>query len=68
MRPFLSGQFEYVMHNASGSQTQTWYQDEAYLDENGDPQVVTAGTSYSGIPYETSTNQFRFGVGFGISF
>ncbi|MDH4033570.1 MAG: omptin family outer membrane protease, partial [candidate division Zixibacteria bacterium] len=25
VRPFFSGQFEYVKHSASGSQTQTWY-------------------------------------------
>lgn len=69
VRPFFSGQFEYVKHNASGSQTQTWYRDEIYYDpETGEEQIVRAGTTYSGIDYETSTNQLRFGFGFGVAF
>ena len=65
--PFLSGQFEYVEHSASGSQTQTWYRDEIYYDpDTGEEQIVRKGTTISGIDYKTSTRQLRFGFGFGF--
>ena len=69
-RPFLSVQFEYSKHSASGSQTQTWYQDEVYPPdpETGEEQIVRAGTSISGISYETNAHQLRFGFGFGLAF
>lgn len=69
VRPFFSAQFEYVRHNASGTQTQTWYRDEIYYDpDTGEEQIVRKGTTISGIDYETSTNQLRFGFGFGLAF
>lgn len=69
VQPFISAQFEYSRQSASGSQTQTWYKNEPYNDPvTGEPKEILAGTSFTGIPYETSTRQMRFGVGFGLSF
>jgi len=69
-RPFVSLSGEWLIHKATGDQTQRWYDDETYYnpDSRTYETVAEKGTVIEGIDYETKATQFRVGVGFGLAF
>jgi len=59
---FINLSFEVIHVNTSGTQKQTWYDDETV----GSVVVMDRGTVINGLQHKTSSTQLRFGVQFGV--
>lgn len=64
----LSGELNY--YNASGDQTQYWYEDETAFnpDTQQEEVIVPAGTRLTGIPHDITSLQFHTGLKVGFRF